>query len=556
MQQPRASDSGPGDAGAAHAAPASAVAAASLHQTQLKDHFKVVKRVPTSSLNAKSALRRPGQLSMPPVPACSPGALPAAPSVTPISRGLGFSMSDHATDSATTYGLHGPWGSSGAGGTGAAGMAAWGPQAPAALTLGMGAEDSEECGASMGGEAADDSDGCPSVCQIRGSKRPRRGAQASAAPTASLSEAAITGAVCAGGGRASSRRAASSHGAATRPPAPAPAPTAGGRGRRASVASACLGAAACLQPPALEPNPSAATATGTAAACGDDDLDDEVAGSLFRPKPLQGLDPLPLGPMRAGPMPAATAAAPAMPCAPWAPWASGGAPRAQAARPAPSQACSDATDVRGAASGPMLAADRWGDAMPAPFSRGGAAQRRARAASARGPAASTRSGASGAFAPPPLPGGFSLQISSATVDDDCSDDAVSTMRGPDAAGADAAPPLLVSRASAAAGSLSAGARSSQPPLSMHPAAAPALLAGPPAAGPPAGPAGTSAAPGTAVGAPPAARAPLLLDDPLEGVPWAGPAEERPDFYQSRYEQLLHGINLVPLPMRAPHDDEE
>jgi hypothetical protein len=43
---------------------------------------------------------------------------------------------------------------------------------------------------------------------------------------------------------------------------------------------------------------------------------------------------------------------------------------------------------------------------------------------------------------------------------------------------------------------------------------------------------------------------------LEGVPWSGPAAQRPYYYQSRYEQLLHAINLKPAPRRAAHEDEE
>ena len=68
--------------------------------------------------------------------------------------------------------------------------------------------------------------------------------------------------------------------------------------------------------------------------------------------------------------------------------------------------------------------------------------------------------------------------------------------------------------------------------------------------------GAAGLPGAAHGSMTGRAVPLVLDDPLEGVPWAGPARERPDYYQSRYEQLLHALDYSAPPPRAAHEDEE
>lgn len=624
-------------AGSGHAAtkqqahaPGHAAAPAALpsyHQTQLKDHFKVVKHAPVPNAKPRLAAARSGSIAsglMQLPTAAAPHAQPCdTTTITTTTTSLGGAAGG---GSAATFGPHAPLGCQDG-----YGSSPWDAQGCRPLSSVFELEsrdfaDDDEASS----EASDDSNGCPSVCQAPAPKRARGSARIGAARTAAAAPAApeaseeVSGAVCGGGATSGlGGRAACAHSAQH-----------ARQQRRASIASGVTfgtrGTNSCMTDAplfsmAVSGEMMAHAGNGADPTFEDDETDDTA------------IAPIAPGPTL-NPIPSDLAAAAAPPATPrMAPWAWNATPPA-------GQALSTGTGTtRMTSAGPtQQASNRWGG----PPLAGGAAARRRRSSAH---AATMRS--SGAART--LGDGVSQQVSSAAGDDECSDDALSSMRRVDegvgaaamaAAAADAAGTASASLPLAAAAFEPSGLLpsavsplpvnfftpssgpaaatpiySSAPPhpestVRLHPAPtgkdpaqgrshgvapasaaesplAPRLLDESPQQLPasflPAAitpnstfgladlmpgqalamPSPTSAKAAAAaqdngelvvsgVGGGDAAAAINLLDDPLEGVPWSGPVEERPYYYQSRYEQLLYGINLVPAPMRASYEDEE
>lgn len=296
-------------------------------------------------------------------------------------------------------------------------------------------------------------------------------------------------------------------------------------GRRASITSASLvtlGGDSCATGLAALGGSVLLAPSVSLAEGGDDDEGDEAATAL-PPAADTGAPLLALGPSaapallsgRGASMQAVQRArhAPRMPTGAAAAWTGGGAPPTGRRMHSASTA---ALPPGAAASGARRRSISIGTAGPARSARSGAAPASAAAAASSGAAPSF------SFCTP--------AAAAAAGDDDCSDDALSSMRRAcdDGAGAAATAPRPTPQPAAAATAAPAAA-----PSGIDVARA---VSGRSARGPP----------------PPA----LVLDDPLEGVPWSGPPGERPEYYQSTYEQLLYALNYAPQPPRTGFEDEE
>jgi hypothetical protein len=351
------------------------------------------------------------------------------------------------------------------------------------------------------GYASDDSDCCPSICMPMPAPAPKR-----------MRGAAVWAATSAGGAASSGASGAAS---ARGGPAWRMAPVSGARPMRraGSMASAsvlddgsCQTAAAhdAPAPSLLAPSASAGALEGGGDAGYDDEA--ETMGPMGAPRPAgEHHRPLSLAP---APTPAAE---PARSHA-----AAGASMRPGSAAVARTASAGASKVTRAGASGgaSSFQSQLWALPQAAPAAARPGSAHHGSGRRARAPAR-PHSAARSAAAAPVLSlllargGGASQQVSSiAPADDEWSDDALSCMRRADEG---------------------AGAAGLQ---QWAPAAPPACRD------------------------PSAAARPPLLDDPLEGVPWAGPPQERPDYYQSRYEQALYGLNYAPPPPRAAGEEEE
>jgi hypothetical protein len=517
------SDAASGRAGAASGGGASGPHALTLQQSSLKSLFTVVKHAAGSHARNKAAMQPRQAIQqhvggpMLPLLAAAQAVNPAAP--TPPAAPL------HAAAAACSWEDGGSvvmaqdagardcsnWAASGRlqGPQCEAGlvMAAPAPAESAGLGFSLaGAEDSMDAG-----YASDDSNCCPSVGMgAPVPKRMRAAADAAAAdwPTASKE---VYGAVSAGtvvawpvSGRAKQRW----HGST------ASAKLTGGT----SCLTAALRAQAAPSSILLAPSESA----GGSGDAEDEGCNDEAEtrGPMLTPAPAVRC----LLNMHSS-IQTAVAVAPAPPLAPSTRLRPASAGGPSAASGGPSRVTRAAASSGG---GSTFLSHRWAlpqaqGAASAP-GRQNPSGRRSSGACFRPPSA-VRSTAAAPLASVLLSraGSASQQVSSSAAgDDDCSDDALSCMRR-----ADEAPATTPAQQQVAPTAIATG------------------RAGPPELQATVEPESHSAQP-----------PPLVLDDPLEGVPWSGPPEERPEYYQSRYEQLLYGLDYVPPPPRGAHEDEE
>lgn len=532
------------------AAPGAAVSPP-YRQTSLKRHFKVVKHVPTSQAQPKSAPRRPHSgISI----SSAGGTTSSAP---------GMSTGAASGSAATCVALRHPgapaWDTAAWDGSvvDAAQCTPWSARGPAPVMLPSVSMDGSFCsfgpeaspgpqqqGSSGdvaeggGAEGGADSDECPSVCQSwHAPKRARGGSACGAIGCGVQLHAAAAGDVPVGGGLSFAQlpraQREDSMGAG------------GTMGGCSALTAKPLGTPriGVLRLAQVPPN----SQEGGNEACGVDD--DAATASLDA---TEGL--LPRNGAASGRGGGACSRRP--PVTPHSAWARPGGAGTGPKHAAGGQAKSGAHIVQCRSAGQALQA---GSLFAAPLQhlpRPGGAAVLARNGRGAGPApASVLS----------LPGASQQVSSTGGVGDECSDDALSSMRR-------AGEGVVALHAFSSLGGHERREGAGRGSSAWLPLAEDDILAALQAGGKAAEPGaharagGGSTPPFGALSAGPAlipspelcsAGAPaLVLDDPLEGVPWGGPASARPPYYQSRYEQLLHALDYRPPARRAPHEPEE